>query len=73
MEPLRDPRIDGNESPAETPRKPYIEPTQDSFPFKTVIGDLSIDKKGDVTHAAYVVFVWRKGPDGRISYYELDK
>ncbi len=41
--------------------------------FKTVIGDLSIDKKGDVTHAANVVFVWRKGLDGRISYYELDK
>jgi hypothetical protein len=33
MEPLKDPRIDGNESPAETPRKPYIEPTQDRFPF----------------------------------------
>jgi branched-chain amino acid transport system substrate-binding protein len=41
--------------------------------FKTVIGDLSYDKKGDVTRADYVVCVWRKGPDGRVSYYELDK
>ncbi len=41
--------------------------------FKTVIGDLAYDKKGDVTRADYVVYVWRKGPDGRISYYELDK
>jgi branched-chain amino acid transport system substrate-binding protein len=41
--------------------------------FKTVIGDLSYDKKGDVTRADYVVYVWRKGPDGRVSYYELDK
>ncbi|MEJ0096624.1 MAG: branched-chain amino acid ABC transporter substrate-binding protein [Methylocella sp.] len=41
--------------------------------FKTVIGDLSFDKKGDATRADYVVFVWKKGPDGRISYYEMDK
>ena len=41
--------------------------------FKTVIGDISFDKKGDVTRADYVVFVWKKGPDGRISYYQLEK
>jgi branched-chain amino acid transport system substrate-binding protein len=41
--------------------------------FKTVIGDLSYDQKGDVTRADYTIFVWRKGPDGRLSYYELDK
>ncbi|VFU08899.1 branched-chain amino acid ABC transporter substrate-binding protein [Methylocella tundrae] len=39
--------------------------------FKTVIGDIKFDKKGDVTRADYVVFVWKKGPDGRISYYQL--
>ncbi|MGC2834761.1 MAG: hypothetical protein WA238_11545, partial [Methylocella sp.] len=39
--------------------------------FKTVIGDLSFDKKGDVMHTSYVVSACRKGPDGRISYYEL--
>jgi branched-chain amino acid transport system substrate-binding protein len=30
--------------------------------FKTVLGDFSFDKKGDVTHAAYVVYIWWKGP-----------
>ncbi len=41
--------------------------------FKTVIGDINFDKKGDVTRADYVVFVWKKGPDGRIGYYQLGK
>ncbi|HYP57402.1 MAG TPA: branched-chain amino acid ABC transporter substrate-binding protein [Beijerinckia sp.] len=41
--------------------------------FKTVIGDISYDKKGDITRSDYTVFVWKKGPDGRISYYELGK
>jgi branched-chain amino acid transport system substrate-binding protein len=41
--------------------------------FKTVIGDLSYDKKGDATRADYSVFIWRKDPDGKMSYYELDK
>ncbi|WP_395667143.1 branched-chain amino acid ABC transporter substrate-binding protein [Methylocella sp.] len=39
--------------------------------FETVIGPLSFDKKGDVTRADYVVFEWRKGPDGRVSYYQM--
>ncbi len=41
--------------------------------FKTVIGDISYDAKGDVTRADYTVFVWKKGPEGKISYYELEK
>lgn len=41
--------------------------------FKTVIGDLNYDKKGDVMRTDYVVYIWKKGPDGRISYYELGK
>jgi branched-chain amino acid transport system substrate-binding protein len=38
--------------------------------YKTVLGDLSYDKKGDVTRLDYVVYTWRKGPDGKISYFE---
>jgi branched-chain amino acid transport system substrate-binding protein len=38
--------------------------------FKTVLGDLSYDKKGDVTRLDYVVYTWRKGPDGKLSYFE---
>jgi branched-chain amino acid transport system substrate-binding protein len=41
-------------------------------PFKTVIGEISYDKKGDVTRADYVVYAWKKGADGRISYVQID-
>jgi branched-chain amino acid transport system substrate-binding protein len=37
-------------------------------PFKTVIGDISFDKKGDITRPDYVMYVWRKGADGKIDY-----
>ncbi|PNG26328.1 branched-chain amino acid ABC transporter substrate-binding protein [Methylocella silvestris] len=39
--------------------------------FNTVIGKLSFDDKGDVTRADYVVFIWKKGPDGKMSYYQM--
>ncbi|RVU14135.1 branched-chain amino acid ABC transporter substrate-binding protein [Methylobacterium oryzihabitans] len=37
-------------------------------PFKTVIGDISYDKKGDITRPDYVMYMWKKGGDGRIDY-----
>ena len=39
--------------------------------FKTVIGELSFDSKGDITRPDYVVYVWKKGADGKITYEEL--
>ena len=39
--------------------------------FKTVVGDLAYDKKGDVTRADYVVYRWVKGADGKITYKQL--
>jgi branched-chain amino acid transport system substrate-binding protein len=36
--------------------------------FKTVIGDISFDKKGDITRPDYVVYTWKKGADGKIDY-----
>src|SRR5215468_3862574 len=39
--------------------------------FKTVIGEISYDKKGDVTRLDYVVYVWKKNPEGKITYTEL--
>ncbi|HWV43804.1 branched-chain amino acid ABC transporter substrate-binding protein [Pseudorhodoplanes sp.] len=49
-------------------------------PFKTVLGSLSFDKKGDVSNDGYLVdgkkkdryvlYTWKKGPDGKISYFE---
>jgi len=48
--------------------------------FNTVLGDVSFDKKGDVGGQGYVVdgkqkgryvlYIWKKGPDGRITYVE---
>ena len=38
--------------------------------FKTVIGELSYDKKGDVTRLDYVMYVWKKDPSGKITYVE---
>ncbi|MFE1597932.1 branched-chain amino acid ABC transporter substrate-binding protein [Methylobacterium sp. ID0610] len=37
-------------------------------PFKTVIGDISYDKKGDITRPDYVMYMWKKGADGRVDY-----
>jgi branched-chain amino acid transport system substrate-binding protein len=46
--------------------------------FDTVLGGLSFDKKGDVTGYTlagkkkdrYVLYVWKRGPDGRMTYFE---
>ncbi len=38
--------------------------------FKTVIGDISYDKKGDITRPDYVMYTWRKGADGKVTYVE---
>ena len=48
--------------------------------FNTVLGDVSFDKKGDVTGYTvagktkdrYVLYIWKKGPDGRITYFETE-
>jgi branched-chain amino acid transport system substrate-binding protein len=39
--------------------------------FQTVIGDISFDKKGDVTRLDYVMYVWKKDASGKITYQEL--
>jgi branched-chain amino acid transport system substrate-binding protein len=41
---------------------------QQGKPFDTVIGDISYDKKGDITRPDYVMYMWKKGPDGSINY-----
>lgn len=40
--------------------------------YKTVIGDLSFDAKGDVTRIDYVMYTWKKQPDGSITYVQND-
>jgi len=40
--------------------------------FQTVIGELSYDKKGDITRLDYVMYVWKKNPQGKITYVEME-
>jgi branched-chain amino acid transport system substrate-binding protein len=40
--------------------------------FDTVIGPLSFDKKGDRTTADYVMWIWKKGDDGKITNVMLN-
>ena len=39
-------------------------------PFKTVIGDLGYNEKGDITRADYVMYTWQKGADGKYTYIQ---
>ncbi len=41
-------------------------------PFETVIGPLSFDSKGDRTTADYVMWIWKKGDDGKYNYVQID-
>ncbi|HYD14944.1 MAG TPA: branched-chain amino acid ABC transporter substrate-binding protein [Hyphomicrobium sp.] len=38
--------------------------------YKTVIGDLAFNAKGDVTRIDYVMYTWKKQPDGSIAYVQ---
>jgi branched-chain amino acid transport system substrate-binding protein len=48
--------------------KKMAEAMKKGTPYKTVIGDISFDKKGDITRPDYVMYVWKKGADGKIDY-----
>ena len=37
-------------------------------PVKTVIGEISYDKKGDITRPDYVLYEWKKNASGNIDY-----
>ncbi|WP_438752478.1 branched-chain amino acid ABC transporter substrate-binding protein [Pararhizobium sp. O133] len=39
-------------------------------PFKTAIGELGFDEKGDITRPDYVMYTWKKGDDGKYTYVE---
>ena len=40
-------------------------------PWDTVLGPLSYDSKGDRTSLDYVMYIWKKGADGNITYVEM--
>ncbi len=50
--------------------KKVAEATRSGKKFKTVIGELGFDKKGDITRPDYVVYTWKKGADGKITYVQ---
>ena len=39
-------------------------------PWNTVIGEIGYDSKGDITRPDYTIYEWRKGNDGKYSYFE---
>jgi branched-chain amino acid transport system substrate-binding protein len=39
-------------------------------PWATALGDISYDAKGDITRPDYVIYEWRKGDDGKATYFE---
>ena len=50
--------------------KKVAEKMHSGMKFKTVIGELSFDKKGDITRLDYVMYVWKKDAGGKITYVE---
>ena len=48
--------------------KKIAEVMHSGMTFKTVLGDIALDKKGDRTSVDYVWYVWKKGDDGKITY-----
>ena len=44
--------------------------TKSGTPFQTVIGDLAYDNKGDIKRLDYVMYTWKKGADGKITYFQ---
>jgi branched-chain amino acid transport system substrate-binding protein len=50
--------------------KKMAEYMHSGVPFKTVIGDIAYDKKGDRLNVDYVWYVWKKGPDGKLTYFQ---
>ena len=50
--------------------KKIAEKMHSGMKFKTVLGDISYDKKGDLTKLDYVVYLWKKDASGKITYAE---
>lgn len=48
--------------------KKLAETIKDGTAWKTVIGGIAYDKKGDITRADYAMWTWKKGADGKINY-----
>ncbi|MBM7330683.1 ABC transporter substrate-binding protein, partial [Agrobacterium sp. S2] len=38
--------------------------------FPTALGEISFDEKGDPKLPGYVMYEWKKGPDGKFTYIQ---
>jgi branched-chain amino acid transport system substrate-binding protein len=52
------------------PRK-VAEALHSGTTFKTVLGDIAYDSKGDRKSLDYVLYTWQRGSDGKITYKEM--
>jgi branched-chain amino acid transport system substrate-binding protein len=50
--------------------KKVAEKMHSGMHFKTVLGDISYDKKGDITKLDYVMYLWKKDASGKGTYVE---
>ena len=50
--------------------KKVAEKMHSGMHFKTVLGDIAYDKKGDITKLDYVMYVWKKDASGKVTYVE---
>jgi branched-chain amino acid transport system substrate-binding protein len=50
--------------------KKVAEKMHSGMKFRTVLGDLAFDKKGDITKLDYVMYLWKKDASGKITYVE---
>ena len=50
--------------------KKVAEKMHSGMHFKTVLGDIAYDKKGDITKLDYVIYIWKKDASGKITYVE---
>jgi len=50
--------------------KKVAEKMHSGMNFKTVIGNIAYDKKGDITRLDYVVYIWKKDASGKITYVQ---
>jgi branched-chain amino acid transport system substrate-binding protein len=51
--------------------KKMAEAMHSGMTFHTVIGDIAYDKKGDRASGGFVWYVWKKAPDGKITYQQI--
>jgi len=65
--------FDSKVFPAAAPWPPGVavaEAIKAKGPFKTAIGELGFDEKGDITRPDYVLYTWKKGDDGKYTYFQ---